>query len=401
MNLLVNFLNNLNEYRKKEWVKNILFILRAFSTIALLITSLSLIILSVGYSFLYGYYFSGDVSSATSIMELITVIVPFNKYSIIVICTFTGLSVLFIYSFIHVIKTKNILLIIVSVIFFGVFQYLLTTIFTGEVSLENLLYMLSMWILPVIFSSIIYFLFLFSTNFLSCFSGAALGIVVYYHLNKFIDLNSELEYLLLLFLMPFTGITIAYLYKKHKVLQRFIFIPIFLCLLYLANSSLLKIGEKRLIIAQLLIIILGLSISYLVPEKWFNPFTNHIKNENSCSEEKKGLEKIVHYFEQNNKHTLLNTFSILILSILVIIPSSSLISGKYISSFVPNEAIKKEKILFYNNQYEDYSAKAPVESTTEGITGIIIAIKDDIIYVSNENRKLERIKTQTFRTIIE
>ncbi|UXH46443.1 hypothetical protein N5C46_10490 [Rossellomorea vietnamensis] len=400
--MLFEFLNSINEYRKKEWVKNIVFALRIFSTIALLVTGISLITLSIGYAFLYGYYFSGDVSSATSIMELITVIVPFNKYSIIVICTYIVLSVVFIYSLIHVIKTKNILLIFVSLIFFAVFQYLLTTFFTGEVNFENLLYTLSMWFLPAIFSSIFYFAFLTSTNILSCSSGAALGIVIFYYLNISIEINSDLGYLILLFLIPFTGITITFLYKKFRVLQRFVLIPLFLCIFYLGNISLLRIDDTNyLIIAQILIIISGYSASFVVPKKWFNTSNHSPENANDGLEEKKGFDNFVHFFEKNNKYTLLNSFSILILTILIIIPSSSLITGKYISSFIPNQSIKKEKVMIYSKPlYEGNSTKDSNEYNDDELTGIIIAIKDDIIYLSNENRRLERVRTQEFRTFV-
>ncbi|WP_456266774.1 MULTISPECIES: hypothetical protein [unclassified Bacillus (in: firmicutes)] len=115
----------------------------------LLLTGGSFFIYSIGYAFLYGYYFSGDLIQTNTWLEIVTVIVPFPFYSVLLVSSIVIISAFYLFHIVKLLKSKKLPDFILFIIFWLFLNVLLTVIFTGAITLTNLLYLSLFWIVPI------------------------------------------------------------------------------------------------------------------------------------------------------------------------------------------------------------------------------------------------------------
>lgn len=203
-----------------NYIKNIFFhpltqtILRIFSILSMVTTIITiggLVFYTIGYSFLYGYYFSGSMESSISLIDLLINNIPFPTYSVIITSiAFTLAIVLFIfilYSLNLGIKQLmrkgeregGIIRILVTLIGSFVFHMGLTTFFVGDFSSpSNTFIKFSfIWIGPFLLAIFIYFFTRYMKGIFSTLAGFLYGIIGMAFLTVFMDNTPELSILLI------------------------------------------------------------------------------------------------------------------------------------------------------------------------------------------------------------
>ncbi len=92
-------------------------ILKITSIASLLLTGGGLFIYSIGYAFLYGYYFSGELVQTNTWIEIVTIIVPFPGYTVLIISSLVIISAFYLFHIVKLLKSKKLPDFILFIIF--------------------------------------------------------------------------------------------------------------------------------------------------------------------------------------------------------------------------------------------------------------------------------------------
>lgn len=360
-------------------------ILKITSFASLLLTSGSLFIYSVGYAFLYGYYFSGELEQTNTWLEIVTVIVPFPFYSVLIVSSIGILSLFYIFHIIKLLKSKQIKDLFIFIILWLFLNILLTIIFTGAITPTNLLYLSLFWIFPAFLTIMIAILIKIAMRemFLSIVSALLYGFIINYLIKYFFK---EEFFIFTVFFLLFLFSTKFFSNKKFFI--RFIkILPIVVLAnsIFIYNQDSLNISvpnKVNLLILILTTIIFSYSYAKIYPRFWLE---SEIVNptQNYAQANKLEINNFIMHLKKKTS-IMVPLLTILTLLFVVIIPLISKEIGKLMRTVTPDTSLKYELI------HSSYSQK-PIE-------GILVIDKNEILYISTREAQLIRIKDEKYRT---
>jgi len=376
----------------------IVSIAKVISTLTFLLTSFGMFFWGIGYTFLYGYYFGGGVTDFSSILEMVIKIVPFNFYSVMIISLFVLCTVFFLFNIGLFIKAGKILNIALSFIFFVVLHVVLTSIFIGDVTFQNLLYFSILWVIPIYIVIVTFYFYrtIKSSKFFYMFSGTLTAFILCAIFLYNLALDETILYMITVCMCFLLSTIYSYLSPKKLIIKFLISLPYFFIgsvVVKVFLEKFINVHSKGLFIfLYALSFILSFIYSYLLfPEDRSSANTklNDNNNNNNDDNENLRVEVMVRItkFLAPLEQPLRNMIIILaIIIFLVFTPLVSSLSGKTIRVVTPNDAFKYEKI----------NTPSLPEKKVEGI---LVSEQNNILYISSKNDfKLIRIKDESFKT---
>ncbi len=170
------------------------------------------------YSFLYGYYFGGDAQNSFSNFELIRIFVPFDLNTILFTYLIIGLSTTLITYSLHLIISKDTLVIIGLLILSIVFHIILTGFFTNDFTIINILKFSVIWIFPLFISILILLFIRGVNNIYKLSSGALFGFTFYILVLLFLNnLNQNISESLLI--LSITIFSVIFTYMRPSIIM--------------------------------------------------------------------------------------------------------------------------------------------------------------------------------------
>lgn len=340
----------------------------------------------VTYSFLYGYYFSGELGSPVSNFDIIRVIIPFNLNTISYTFVLLAISTAIIFSIVQVILSKNLNQTVAVIFGFLLFHYLFAAFFTKEISIENYTYLATIWILAFVLSILIVFLNRAIDNPFKALTGILLGSVIGVLITRFI--NNTTNSLLsdpAIFTMTITfilGLLFTYIpYNKGTIFLLFIF-PYSAIVVGIINSFLpFHFTTMHWLIS--------LIIAFFISRKFYAYL---VKIEHQKKKTKITLSFKVNIKEIKNtlmnpktqKFALVSLFLFLLL-IFVMIPRMALNTGQLVRDTTPTDEHQVQSIDIIS-----------LDGDLITIEGILVTERDNTIYISNKEWELEQIKTTQY-----
>ncbi|MCM3144487.1 hypothetical protein [Brevibacillus sp. MER 51] len=372
-------------------IKFVLNLLRIINAIGLAVTLFGFIFYSLGYSFLYGYYFGGENSSSISTLDMIIYPVPFSLTSVLLVSMILSAGVIF---FILVVKgiiklindLKNIRgkeVIITSISFVVFIFFLLTGLHIGLsiffVSgftdlMDKAKEFIIVWLAPLLIAITLLAFLRLSMNPISSFSGILYGIVSLYISAKYLNIGKE--YIFLSFLPMITFAIILSFFEKFIYTSRLY--RTFVCFPFPAIIFIVVNGLLEFKISDTWLLVLSIIISIIISRMYKLKDTEIQKNNVN--------DPVITVMEAfSNKWWGFSILIVLTLYMGTLITTLVATAGEHVRSNTPTRSLVTIKD----------------EKANIAIRGKIVAVKNDIIYISNEQWKLEIIKNTPIRTCCE
>lgn len=357
-----------------------------------LLIAFGFIFYTLAYVFFYGYYFGGSIKNVPSVIKIIINPVPFNFKSLTVLGVIFALVVTV---FVNIstkitqkVKDKSKLIILDMLILIGAVigsQIMLTIIFIGKFELR--IDYFKAWIVPVIIvgyfslSSIEKYLDMVFGAF-----GAAFVTIILNLIDMIIKLSIPISWYMVIITIGWLIISImsTYIQIKKIIIYEYVFLLIYMVW---GNSVKLEIVSiKSGVIAGIIILIINITnkIYNILRVRWKKKHppktTSNEKKENVSKVDSLGRILLDQY-----------KFILLTVSILFILCStyySTFLLGKTMSDNM-NETLYDDIIL----NIDDHT-----KESNQIIVGNIISYKDNMLYISDKNRQLLKIKCDKFRT---
>ncbi|MCM3733868.1 hypothetical protein M3196_19665 [Fictibacillus nanhaiensis] len=354
-----------------------------FSALSFLIT----------YSFLYGYYFGGDINHSISNFELFRRFVPFHINTFTFTYLLLSLSITLIAYTINLIKENGVLWGIgVGVVSMGVYHTIIAIFFIPNLTFHNIFYFGIIWLLPFVIGIMIMFFILIMRNLLNVISGFLYGGVLIGALLQITNVVVPESYYIFLYLLLFAVGNLFYLIPNNKMTNVFLLIPYFL----LGEAILLLIVNEFHSITPNLY----LTLSFFIAPIFVSIYLSYAKKEwlkekYSSSKNDKSSKKITFLSSLSdllmgitNSKTHKSAVLILITVTMIaymLIPKFLISTAQLIRSYIPSDNIQYESIWIKNFSGENKKIK-----------GMIVAEKDDVIYISNPKWELEQLKVNEY-----
>lgn len=373
----------------------ILKILSITSIISTCITVGGLVFYSIGYSFLYGYYFSGISNPDIGLINLLISNVPFPFYSVIITsAVFIVIIIFFVILLWNIgislkhISTKNDRLlglarILIIIFLFVIFHFSLTSFFVGgfSSSSEKTISFFSVWLGPIALAILIYFFVQMQKGMISASSGMCYGFLILIILGNFFDLPPSSVWSLGIFIL---GIPFSYFerFLKYSIYRFFLSIPfstiiVFGLSLFLTTFFQYTVGNW--IIIGAFIIVLSIFLSHLTIKLGKNT-----SNELSEEEVESNRRENKVFRKKFNGGTVLTLFIIVVLTfVITTIPEVAKITGTLFRSNIPQSS--------HQNIYYDGNP------TPQLLNVELIAQKDDMYYISDSEAHMIILKTDKIR----
>lgn len=386
------------------FIKHIAIYYRQYALGVLLFSFFSALIYLLIYSFLYGYYFSGEFIRNLNTFNLIRNFVPFNTDTLAYTSLFISIVFGVIWILIRMLTHKKWYIILVGILMIVLFQISLTYFFIYSPSWIDFVVFSQIWAIPIFYISIIYLsiavvhsvfkvISALSTSLILATWLATLGIQI----PELENLNIEVIYTLLLIL---SINLIAFIYKKiplNKMTVSFMnFCTVyFICLmLYMLLSNIDFVRDKVLIkiIGYEVWILIGsaflftIIITYLIFKFKINQYfenQSNVLNDIDFLKGKSNLKALWRLIFVEKLNSFVRLILLLLLLLLyVFTPKLSTSTGlliRELSSTEMNEIIKVE----LNNELVI-------------IEGSVVSVKGGLIYVSDRDYLLQIISAQNY-----
>lgn len=348
------------------------------------------------YSFLYGYYFGGEVENSISNLNLFVNFVPFQFNTLSFTWLLISLSVSLILFLFKVVGDKGLSNILLASLGIFIFHIMLTYYFSDIITPNTVMAFSAIWILPIFIAILTLFTMLGIKSTLKTYAGALTGtniLILLIACEFFIGLREELSIVLFYMFFFITGIAFYFIPYGNK--RNFIFISpylsFFLLIIIIVITPLSEwfkgIGDTFKIIV---IILPAVLLSFLLNKK----FKKAIDKEptNTEGESKNGIvsEFIYHVIGGVTNHkTNKRTIMFLVLMILltyVMVPRVSYATAKLIRMFNPDiEQVQKEITI------------KDIDDKIVTIKGTIIVEENEVLFISNDEWELEQIKVESYK----
>lgn len=375
---MVTIISNILESLNKKHVQYFLDLFRIVSVVSVLVSLTGTFLLAIGYSFLYGYYFSGEDPGFYSILDIVSNPIPFNFYSVAIVSGLVTLSIVFLFSAILMVRKRKSHLIFGSILFFLVFHMCLSIFFVkGSDLIERVISFSIIWVIPIFITIMIFWSFRAPLRMGSSLSGALYGLYILVVIATIFEL-SDIYLQLLVPLCSFTlGILFTYFSRewvKYRVFRFVIVLPYSMlatavCITFV--EFLLDYSIKTIVRNWLLFGISAALTFAISLKKWQQ---NDLRTVDSS---KSNFDNYLMHVAKIGKSTILATLSILIVVLGTLTPQLSMIGGQYIREFTTDGVRELQLIHDFDNKIE--------------IRGNIVSIKEGVYYISNENWKLDII----------
>ncbi|MCR8844098.1 hypothetical protein NQ117_10410 [Paenibacillus sp. SC116] len=386
-------LSKVIDLKENETVKTLSNLIVIGLKISMIVTIVGFYFYLLGYSFLYGYYFSGNLSGISSITDLLNNPVPFNFYSVMIIAIFLLITVLFFYFLSVDFKNKKIETIFFGIIIFGVFHVCFSLFFVNGSDSGKVIDFLFVWVVPLFF--VIFFIWLnqFSKDIINCFSWTLYGAMVhisFFELLKWPGYWNPLLLISMMFLFGgiFPRLTSNFL-RRNLLIKSIVIFPFALvscAFLFVVIKQLAGFPHIfNLYIITPISIATALIISpYLKPNKEIQDITLMAAVQNDTdnnSSNDKNVPEFLRALSQLERTKQFIFVLIVITFLMTIFPYTNVVVGKYIREITPSERREVQII-------KDYEKGLTVE-------GNVISIHNNIYYISDTNWRLQLIKGET------
>lgn len=403
--------NYIDKFFKSPFIKHIQVYYKLYSTITLVLLFIPSIMYLLTYSFLYGFYFSGNDYNNLNTFNIIKYFVPFNFNTLsytgllfsVVIGTFLIIS--------KMIFSKKIFSIIFGAFFALIVHVLLAIFFINDPQKEEIINFIKIWAIPYFYVCIVYVSIKVIENPLKSFFSIGLSFIIailILILLPAFEWDSGIKGTLLIM----TIITLlVFIINKFKIniylIALYLFPYIYLVTLVIfliTNKYLLKFNWEWSII--LLIVIPAALFDFFI----FNyikkkNLMHHFENKPLFTEDNFNLKDFFlapHYFINKdkvkvkdkakdinrNKYILIYLQSLLLLVIIFFIYATTpklAISTGYLIRNYSNEDSKIDMIEYsLNNELRTLEGKVIVEDGNK-------------LYISDENYNLAIINSQFYK----
>lgn len=385
-------INQVVQEKSEKTLNAILETIKKVGLITLIISVISSLSFLITYSFLFGYYFGGDLTNSISNFELIRTFIPFDLNTILFTYLLIGLSTTLIMYLIQIFLLKDIFSKIAVLALWISFHFILTAFFTKDFTTDNIIKFSIIWIFPLLSSILILFLVRGIKSIFKISAGSLFGFLTCLIFIIWFqdDVNGVYMEVLLLFLILIFGILFTFL--PFKKLWNVLFVFPFALLIVLLVSSLVTFDYYQNSPAFLKLIIILLSsvlISWWVstiPKKLFvNREVTEEPNHTSSLFNRIIIE-ITRELLNPKTHKKASIFLIIfLLAIYVLLPRLSTYTGKVIREYTPESEL----------QFHSIEVITP-DGSSKTFEGIAVVEKDDILYISNHKWELEHIKTEQY-----
>ena len=344
------------------------------------------------YSFLFGYYFGGEINNSFSNFEVYRRFVPFHLNTMTFTYLMITLSVTLIIYSIKFLMEKRVINKFLTIICLVIFHLMMTVFFSQEINIRNVLYFGAIWVIPLYIGVMILFLVHGIRAPFKTYSGVFYGLSIIIFYRMFFHSNLSEEWILILGNVALFSVGALFSKFSYNKYWNFIFIfpYIFLILVIVLIFTILDFYKEQtgLIRAGIIIgfpLILSIILSYFFRKR----FKGKDRLENVSGENnfinKVILDVLVELFNPKTHKRALFFIIIMLLGAYVMIPRVSTATAKIIRSFTPVSEF----------QYDLISVK-DLEGQSKTIKGIIVAEHDGVIYISNEGWELEQVKTDSY-----
>ncbi|MGM0710952.1 hypothetical protein [Brevibacillus parabrevis] len=381
----IPIMKSLIEIMKNDRIQFYLNIIRIISAVSALITFLGFALYSLGYSFLYGFYFGGENSYKNSLIELFLFPVPFNYYSVFLISSVIIVGIVFFWLLYKLFvgvradnKLTNVATIFLMLVTFAMFHITLSELFVpGEIDfLEKSKSFILIWVVPFLLAVTLPGLFLMMTRPLEGVSGALYGIILTVILGKVYDMELTTIVLLPAFLFALIVSLLARKWRENKIYNIVILLPYSTCCTMIVYT--LFIAEKIPLSILILCILFSLVVSYIAATYLVNlrkkkTFPDIILSESP-------LQVMVDIYKLNKIYfyVILIVFAF---GTLIISPIFTANVGHYVRTYM-------SKYSFV--QITDIRNK-------DSFVGNVVAEKNGVIYISDNNWELRMMNAQDIR----
>ena len=386
---MVSISNPFSGFKGDDWLQKLQKITIILPIFSVLITVVSFILYGLGYSFLYGFYLSGDGKLISpSIIELLTSPVPFNKALVFSVSFVIILITLFITLIIAAFKETKLANIFIILISFLIFHYGLTIFFIGsfEKSIIYALNFLIVWVVPIFVAITIYWADEFEKNTLISTSILFANILFVAVLIS----TLQVEKLILIYIPFCLVFTIAarklycYLETCTNFLLR-LFLWLFLSFIYFIILFVLTFiflivfdilfGKVYLIVRFFLLLSIITSLILGAFPKTFDKINTYFNNKKIDNPPKLSLS--------------IKAIIVLVLVIITItfLPTALHLTGHVTRTLLPDDSPLKN----YRFNIEDPHNQQIIKSSV-----IILSSKDGTLYLSNDVWELEVLKQLSY-----
>ncbi|WP_379359031.1 MULTISPECIES: hypothetical protein [unclassified Paenibacillus] len=384
----MSFLIRVIHLCRNEKIQRVLDIFRAISLFAFIGGAFSFYFFTLSFSFLYGYYFSGnEANTYQSLLSLSISPVVFNFHSLLIISLLIGLAVTYILSAASLVKKGGWQTRLSIVIFSIGFHISLSIFFVDGTDIgQKVLGFLIIWVVPVFISVMLFWSYRSLLSFGNGFSGAVYGIVIYSMIKVFFGNWSSLDQLLVPLTAFLTGTIFTYFQKscyRYYLYRVIINWPYFFVAVYIMDTTFAS--EKYLMWLFIGSIILAFVSGVWKPKLNLNTLSVNQENSNEGDGNQNDKlfrsEQYLNSLKEQGKAKILTSLSIIIIVVGTLTPSLASLGGQYIRDFTAEEPRKLQTIRDYKNN--------------QTILGKVVVIKDGFYYISNQNWELEILNSDS------
>ncbi|WP_167544370.1 hypothetical protein [Paenibacillus xylanexedens] len=363
-------------------------VLKIIASIITLFSSLFFYFYILGYCFIYGYYFSGNIENLPSILNITINPVPIKFHSVSLISIFLFLAFISLFSLMNISKLKNLFAILMSAILIIFVLHLGISIFfvPGNDVINRFVTFLPVWIIPILLAGLIMSTVVMIKNPMMFFSGIVYGIfIVILCMNVFEKIfgmvdsfsyfmeKASILILIISFCVASIFVILVNKINNLRVVVSIAIFPFIYIVFFVLNHYFTLTLLKRIDIYPVGIIItfiISCCVSFysskivlFTRNKLFNSDDTIANNEPNES------------FKKNLRILIMCTIPCFIIFVSVVFSYISLITGNYIRTMSP-EGFRQFELI------EDYREGKIIKGNT-------IKNDENTYYISNEEWELE------------
>ncbi|UJF33734.1 hypothetical protein [Paenibacillus hexagrammi] len=366
-------------------------IFRVMSIISLTSTCITIggfLLYTIGYSFLYGYYFSGTNTLSIGLIDLLILNIPFPFYSVI-ITSFTFVLIIIIFTlilyFLAIVgkqlftkgeRITGFPFLLITIIGLTIFQIALMTFFVSEPHYSLTVWLRSslLWAGPFLIALFVYLSIQMSRGILSALSGLLYGSLGAAIIFTVLKINTETAGFWLYTLFGVAFIFSFFEHLRKYLLYRFILwlpmtVLVYLLLAFELFPKLQPINIFQLIITFIIILLLTFCIAFFIDTTKKRANKDVLKNKSDA------------LLKNKIKPIVLFLILVFLSFTMTLLPKISGLSGNFLRTII---STSERGTVIYNNF-------TTIENSS------LVAQKDGIYYISNSNWELTILKADQLR----
>ncbi|ODP25935.1 hypothetical protein PTI45_04730 [Paenibacillus nuruki] len=374
------------------------------------ITLSGLVFYSIGYSFLFGYYFSGMSTSQISLISLLISNVPFPFYAVTITSTmFISVIAFFVillwnisigvkHVFTKGSRTLGFIRIFIVLFLFFLFHYSLSSFFVGGIfdpsqKSNSFFYV---WLGPLAVAIGIFLFRQIQKGIISSFFGMLYGLLLITIFSILFNIPPSKNGLYELIIIFLVALLFSYFERalSHPIYRFALGIPASFIIMLFVTSIITIRSDNRIInwiIFSLCIMLISITISWLT-RNWFKPKVNTDPLNEEEIEQLKVLNR-----EALKRLGIITISSLFLLVTLAFVSTTIPDVAKLTGAFFRATTPKTEHQDIYYEDVAKSDDKSSHINTPQLKNVELVAQKDDMYYISDSNAKMIMIKTDKIR----